>query len=261
MEEMDIEIQDVFKVLKNGWKTIVIMQIVITSFVAVMSFFVIKPVYEVNTKVFIGKEESKNSTYNNNDVVMYLNLLKTYSEIIKSNDLIGNAIYDNNIDITPIEVIDTLEVIPMPDTQILQISYQNNDNVLAEEVIVAVVNEFIKESKQLIPNGTVTVIESAELPLFPISPNKEKNIAVACLVGLMIGSVIVLLKEHMDDTFKTKEQTEKTMDIPVIGMIPCEDKKYSRSKVKHAKKNHKGLDQQVYEEQIINVGGEQNACS
>ena len=123
----------------------------------------------------------------------------------------------------------------MTDTQILQISYQNNDNTLAKEVLVAVIDEFIKESKELIPNGTVKVIESAELPQDPISPNKEKNIAIACLVGLMMGIAIALLKEYMDDTFKTKEQTEKIMEIPVIGMIPCEDELY-RGKDKHIKK-------------------------
>lgn len=235
MEEMDLKIQDVFIILKNRWKIIAGIMVVITLFVAVISFFVIKPVYQVNTKVFIGKEEYNNAGYNNNDVVMYLNLLKTYSELMKSNDLIGNAINEKNLDITPLEVTDDLEITPMTDTQILQITYQNNDNVLAKEVIVAVVDEFIKESKQLIPNGTVTVIESAELPQYPISPNKERNIAVACLVGLMIGSAIVLLMEYMDDTFKTKEETEKIMEIPVIGMIPCEDKNYTRNKEKHVK--------------------------
>jgi len=118
---------------------------------------------------------------------------------------------------------------------------------LAKEVIVAVTNEFIKESKQLIPNGTVTIIENAELPQYPISPNKWKNIAVACLVGFMMGCAIALIMEYMDDTFKTKEQTEKTMEIAVIGMIPCEEMNYIKNKDKHAKKTQKSLNDPIYE--------------
>jgi len=255
MEEMDLTIQDVFRILKNRWKIVVGIVTAITLFVTVMSFFVIKPSYEVNTKVFIGKEEAIDAKYNNNDakydnndVQMYQKLLKTYSELIKTKDLIRNAINNNNLDITPTEVINVLKITPSADTQLLQISYQNTDNILAKEVLVAVVDEFIKETKELIPNGNVKVIESAELPQDSISPNKEKNIALAFLVGLMIGIMTALLREYMDDTFKTKEQAEEIMEIPVIGMILCEDKNYTVSKDKHVKKNYKGLNDPVYED-------------
>lgn len=254
MEEMDLQIQDVFRILKNRWKIIVGIATAITLFVAVMSFFVIKPVYEVNTKVFIGKDEVSGAKYtnddvkyDNNDVQMYQKLLKTYSELIKTKDLIRNAINNNNLNITPIEVINVLKITPSADTQILQVSYKNTDNILAKEVLVNVVDEFIKETKELIPNGTVKIIESAELPEDPISPNKGKNIGIAFLVGLMVGIMTALLKEYMDDTFKTKEQTEKTMEMPVIGMILYEDKNYSGNKDKHVKKNYKELNDAVCE--------------
>jgi capsular polysaccharide biosynthesis protein len=236
MEEKEIKIQDIFKILKSKWPIIVGAAITIATFIGLMSFFLIKPVYQANTKVFIGKEDSYHTAYDNSDVIMYQNLLKTYSELMKTNDLIRNAIHNENLDITPSEVSRTLKITPMQDTQILQISYQNNDNILAKEVLVAVVDEFMKESKELIQNGTVIVIESAVLPEYPVSPNKGKNIALAFLGGLMIGIAIVLLREYIDDTLKTKEQTEKEMEIAVIGMIPCEGKNYKKSNDKHVKK-------------------------
>jgi len=246
MEEMDLEIRDVFRILKNRWKIIVGIAIAITLFVAVISFFVIKPAYEVNTKVFIGKGEvngakyvNDDEKYDNNDVQMYQKLLKTYSELMKTKDLVRNAINNNNLNITPTEVIDVLKITPSADTQILQVSYQNTDNLLAKEVLVNVVSEFIKETKELIPNGTVKVIESAELPQDPISPNKGKNIGIAFLLGIMMGIMTALLAEYMDDTFKTKEQTEITMEMPVIGMIFCEDKNYRGRNDKRVKKNYK----------------------
>jgi capsular polysaccharide biosynthesis protein len=224
MEEMEFKIEDIFEILKRQWKIIVGITIGITLIVILVSFFVITPVYEVNSKVFIGKEETNNADYNNNDVQMYQKLLKTYSELLKTKDLVGNTINKNNLDITPSEVIDSLRITPMADTQILEISYQNKDKGLAKEVLVSVIDEFMIETKEIIQNGNVQVVESAELPEKPISPNKVMNIAVACLIGFMMGVAIVLLIEYMDDTFKTKEQTEKVMELPVIGLIPCEGK-------------------------------------
>lgn len=248
MEEMDLEIQDIFRILKNRWKTIVGITTIITLLVGAISFFVIKPVYEVNTKVFIGKDETKDVKYDNNDVAMYQKLLATYAELIKTNDLIENAINENNIDITASAVMSTLAATPRTDTQILQITYKNNDNELAKEVLVSVVDELIKEAKILIPNGTVKVIESAELPQHPVSPDNAKNIAVGFLVGLIFGIIISLLIEYMGNTFKTKEQIEKIMDIYVIGVIPCEDNNYKRRKDKHIKKiTNKNLNDPAYE--------------
>ena len=45
-------------------------------------------------KVFIGKEntQGQDQNYNNNDVQMYQKLLKTYAEIIQTNDLVEKAI-------------------------------------------------------------------------------------------------------------------------------------------------------------------------
>ena len=61
MEEIDLKIQDIFQILKDRWKIIAGIATGITLFVSVMNFFIIKPVYEANTKVFIGKEENNNA--------------------------------------------------------------------------------------------------------------------------------------------------------------------------------------------------------
>ena len=236
MEGMDLEIQDIVRILKNRWKIIAGITTIVTLLVGLISFYVIKPVYEVNTKAFIGKDQTKDVKYDSNDVQMYQKLLATYAELIKTNDLIENAINKNNLDITAQEVIHNLVATPRMDTQILQISYENNDNVLAKEVLVAVVDEFTNEAKMLIPNGTVKVIENAELPLYPVSPNNVRNIALGFLGGIMFGIIISLLIEYMNNTFKTKEQIEKIMETSVIGVIPCEHKKPTKHKDKHIKK-------------------------
>ena len=46
------------------------------------------------------------------------------------------------------------------------------------------------------------------------------NIAIAFLLGLMIGVGLALLLEFLDNTFKNKEQLEREFEIPVIGSIP-----------------------------------------
>ena len=46
------------------------------------------------------------------------------------------------------------------------------------------------------------------------------NIAIAFLLGLMVSVGLVFLLEYLDNTFKTKENLERELDIPVLGIIP-----------------------------------------
>jgi len=46
------------------------------------------------------------------------------------------------------------------------------------------------------------------------------NIGIAFLLGLMISVGLAFLLEFMDNTFKTKEQLQEILGIPVIGTIP-----------------------------------------
>ena len=154
---------------------------------------------------------------------MYQKLLQTYAETIKTNEVIQAAINNTNADLSIKDVKSSLTVTPISDTQILQIKYQNNDPEVARSIIENITNEFVILSKELVPNGNVRVIEAVQLPEDPVAPNKKMNIAIAFLLGLMVSVGLVFLLEYLDNTFKTKENLERELNIPVLGLIPSCD--------------------------------------
>ena len=223
MEEQVISISEIFEALKKRWILIVSITLVAALISGVLSFFVIKPTYETSTKVFIGKEESNVEGYNTNDIQMYQKLLQTYAETIKTNEVIQAAIKNTNTNLTVEEVKKSLTVTPISDTQILQIKYQNKNPQVAKRILGNITDEFIILAKELVPNGNVRVIEAVQLPENPVAPNKKMNIAIAFLLGLMVSIGLVFLLEYIDNTFKSKENLEKELGIPVIGLIPSSE--------------------------------------
>ncbi len=217
-----IKIEDIADTLVKRWKMIVSVTMVTTILVGIISFFVIAPKYEADTKVFIGKENTnaKDQNYNSSDIQMYQQLLKTYAEVIKTNDLVEKAIDAAGVNVTSKDVLDNLTVTPQANTQILEIKYISKNKNMSKDVLDAVTNQFIKTSTELIPNGNVKVIEQVKMPENPASPNKKLNIAIAFLLGLMVSVGLAFLLEFMDNTFKTKEQLEQILGVPVIGAIP-----------------------------------------
>lgn len=220
MEEQVIRLDELFEALKKRWLMIISITLIATIISAVFSFFIIKPQYEASTKVFIGKDEGENQSYSQNDVLMYQKLMKTYSEAIKTKDLISRSLKGTSLKLEPADVLENLTVVTVTDTQILQIKYKSTNPQEAKAVIEGISEEFIKTSKELVPNGNIQIIESVELPEKPVSPNKKMNIAIAFLLGLMVGVGLAFLLEFLDNTFKNKDQLERELDIPVIGSIP-----------------------------------------
>lgn len=220
MEEQVIRLDEVFEALKKRWLMIVSITLIATIISALLSFFVIKPKYEASTKVFVGKEEGENAAYSASDVTLYQQLMKTYAETIKTKDLVERGLNGLNIDIDPSAVLDGLNVETIASTQILTIKYTDENPQVAKAVVENVTDEFIKTAKEMVSNGTIKVIQSVELPENPVSPNKKMNIAIAFLLGLMVSVGLVFLLEFLDNTFKSKEQLERELEIPVIGAIP-----------------------------------------
>lgn len=227
MEENTISLQEIAYALKKRWKLIALITIAATLVSAILSFFVIKPQYEAKTKLFIGKQETQeNNAYNNSDVMMYQQLMKTYAELVKTSDLVTKAVKNDNLDYNQNEIkgiLNNLTATPSADTQILDLSYKGRNPKEVLKITEAVTNEFISESKELIPNGNVQIIQKPQLPEHPVSPNKKRNIFIAFILGIVVGCVIVLLLEYLDNTFKSREELEKALELPIIGAIPDYD--------------------------------------
>ena len=223
MEEQVISISEIIDAVKKRWKIIALTTVLATVVSGIFSFFIISPTYEASSKIFIGKEGAESEGYNSSDVSMYQNLIKTYSELIKTKDLVNKAIDNSQYDLSVNSVLNGITVNTLTGTQILQISYQSKSPSVAKNILESITNEFITKAEELVPNGNVKILESVELPKNPVAPNKTMNIAIAFILGMMVGFGIVFLLEYLDNTYKNKEQLEKDLDIPVLGVIPMSD--------------------------------------
>ena len=63
-------------------------------------------------------------------------------------------------------------------------------------------------------------MDTAVTPDKPVKPNKQLNVMIAFVVGLMAAVGVVFLLEYLDNTIKTTADVEKLLGIPVLGVIP-----------------------------------------
>ncbi len=66
----------------------------------------------------------------------------------------------------------------------------------------------------------VSTIDVAKVPENPVSPNKMMNIAIATVLGLMVGVGITFVLEFLDRTYKVPTDIERHLGLPILGAIP-----------------------------------------
>ncbi len=68
--------------------------------------------------------------------------------------------------------------------------------------------------------SNISIIDSAEVPAGPSSPNLMKNLMIAFLIGIGLAAVTVFFKDQFDDSIRVPEDVETKLAIPLLGVVP-----------------------------------------
>ena len=68
--------------------------------------------------------------------------------------------------------------------------------------------------------SNVSVIDRAEQPRIPSSPNKKRGLLFSGLLGLMGGVGFAFFLEFLDNSFRTPQEVEQYLHLPSLGVIP-----------------------------------------
>lgn len=64
------------------------------------------------------------------------------------------------------------------------------------------------------------VVDPATVPTEPVKPKKALIVAIAALLALFAGVGLTLLLEALNNTFKSTEEIENRLNLPVLGILP-----------------------------------------
>ena len=69
--------------------------------------------------------------------------------------------------------------------------------------------------------GRVQSIDEATLPTFAVSPNRKRAIIYSAFMGILLGIVLAVGLDRLDDSVKSPEELHNQMELPMLGLIPA----------------------------------------
>lgn len=115
-----------------------------------------------------------------------------------------------------------------------QVSKSNKDEVALRalerdaEAARGTLDNFMQQSHQLNAQDTlraqqadVTLISNAPIPLDASFPKRKLMVLLAIIVFGLIGVVTALIVDQFDAGFRSSEQVEKNLGVPVLGLVPA----------------------------------------
>ncbi|SHK36966.1 capsular exopolysaccharide family [Anaerobranca californiensis DSM 14826] len=217
--EYEIDLRELFEIILNKLWLIILIVLITTITTSVVSFFFLDKVYEASTKLVLVKGGDSDIQYN--DVLLNQRLVKTYSEIASSRTIAEEVINNLKLNMSYGEFSNKVRVNSVRDTEVIEIKVQDTNPQLAARIANELSEVFIDRIHEFIKMENVRILDYAVVPSNPIKPRPMLNIAIALVLGLMIGIGLVFLLEYLDNSFKGPDDVEKRLNLPVLGAVPA----------------------------------------
>jgi len=226
VDEIEIDLREVFLILLGKLWLILLVGIFTATIAFAYSQFVMEPVYESTTQIYIlNKKENNTVTYS--DVQLGTQLTKDYAELIESRYVLEEVIeelqlQEMNPDMDYEAMLAKVAVATPTDTRILAITVSDTDPVLAMEIANSIREAAAVHIKNVMDIEAVNVVDTANLPTEKASPSVFKWTLIGGFIGAFLVMAIVLVWYLLDDTIKNSDDVERYLGLSTLALIPLE---------------------------------------
>jgi len=187
------------------------------------------PVYRASMSIFVAQAGGGFQP-----VLGSQSLSQTMSNLLQSDIVANRAIEDLGLDTTPEKLRKKMKVSFKPDSSVLDVSFDSPDKPLAVAVLGSIAREYtrlVDEKLGVRSRGTARgqqplsiivakVFDPPHLQKEQISPKPARNLGFAIALGLVLGIILAIARESLDDRIRGRSDAEEWFGAPVIGALP-----------------------------------------
>lgn len=226
MEELDLK--ELFEIFWAKKAQIVLIVLIFLIIGVIYTIGFTTPKYSAETTLILASQNNNNQNENtittstSTELTVNSKLVSTYSELIKSKNIIRQVISNLNLatSISEEELKNSVTVSSVEETEIIKITVTTKIPVNSSKIANEIAKVFSEKVKEIYSIENVQVVDEAETPSGPSNINHPKDIVIFVFIGVVVAAMYVLIANMLDTTVKTAEEIEKEFKLPVLASIP-----------------------------------------
>ncbi len=224
----ELNLKQIIEVLLPKWVFILVGTLIVALLAFVYSAKIMDPVYVAQGRLYItGTVESLPASEKHDtdlsDLMISQELSRTYGQLLSSKSFFKDVAAASDTGCTYEKIQKMTKISNVENTGILQVSVSSTDPVEASAIANTILECAPEEIERVIVRGSASIIELADVPVKPSSPNISRNTIIGALVGLVLSILIVFLQNMFDKSIKSAEEVKDVFGLPVLGTVPVID--------------------------------------
>lgn len=216
--ENTLDLTKILRILKNYLKLLIILPLVCLLISAIITMFFLDEEFQSSTQVLVNQKES-DSQMMAQEVQSNIQLVNTYSEIVKSPRILDKASKELDRKYSTSELSNMITVTNQAESQLLNIDVVSKSGKDSEVVANKIAEVFSDEVPNIMNVDNVSVLSTADDTTKQVAPKTMMNLVLGLIIGLVLALIIIFIKEIFDKRIKTETDVENELEIPVLGSI------------------------------------------
>ena len=238
-----MRLQEIGAAISKRW-WIIVGLVLIASLIAAVIAQVQSPVYKVEVKLAAQPPENPTTKLPDATIAGAYNVGGILFSIANATESIGVAetvsvrLQASGIDIPPEELLDKVSATPEANSTSITLTFTDGSptrvaeiaNTWGEVLELKTISPeegleesiYDKEFKDILLGGTLVVTNDAQVPDSPTMPKPLIYVGLGAFLGLVLGLCLVIGIEYFNPRFRSPQEAEETMGLPVLGMLPKE---------------------------------------
>ena len=222
MEELDLK--ELFSIFWNKKAQIILLTLIFMVIGIIYTVGFTTPMYSSSTTLVLASsgntETNTNTTITSTDITINSKLVSTYSELVKSKNVLRQVISNLGINVNEETLRNNVSVSSVKDTELIEITVKSENPTYAAQIANEIAKVFTEKVKEIYNINNVQVVDEAEASTLPSNINHTKDVVIFAFIGLVVAIAYVLIANMLDTTIKSPEDIEKGFGIPVLVSIP-----------------------------------------
>lgn len=221
-----LTVQEFAKILRARWK-LICGTIAVVVLAAVGYSLLAIPQYQASVRLFVSTPSDGTNTQTYDGGLFAERRVLSYTELLTGDIAAQRTIDKLGLDMTAAQLQEKVEAVVPAETVLIDVTVTDSSPTRARDIANALADEFVVMAARLEtpefgqpPNARVVVQQRAELPGSPVNSKTKRILAIAAVVGALLGVVIAVIRDRMDDSVKSSDALEGATGVGMLADIP-----------------------------------------